>query len=274
MKRCFALTALVLALLLATACVHTTGQTQGSPSPVLDAIAGRGVLVVGTAANMPPFNMTTKEGEIIGLEPDMARMMAEAMGVSIRFETMKFAELLSALEAGKVDMVLSNVTMTPQRNMKVAFVGPYYPSGKSFLTKSEWLATASDPAKVNSAQTRLTALEGSTSEAFAKKELPGATLLSAKGYPEAVQMILDGKADAMVADYPICVVSVLRYPNEDLIALLPPLNYEPIGVALPKGDPLLVNWVENFLNYLDGSGELEKMANRWLQDGKWLRRLP
>ncbi|MFO7598377.1 MAG: transporter substrate-binding domain-containing protein, partial [Candidatus Desulfacyla sp.] len=84
----------------------------------------------------------------------------------------------------------------------------------------------------------------------------------------------DGKADAMVADFPICVFSVFRYPGQDLVSLMPPLNYEPIGGAVHKGDPLLVNWVENFLNYLEGSGEMKRMADRWVNDGAWVKRLP
>jgi polar amino acid transport system substrate-binding protein len=240
----------------------------------MDGIAQRGALVVGTAASMPPLNMTTKDGKIIGLEPDMAKMMADEMGVKIEFKAMPFAELIPALKAGKVDMVISNMTMTGKRNMDVAFVGPYFVSGKSFLTTAAWLATAQDIQQVNSPKTRLVALNGSTSEIFVKDELPSATLLTGKDYGEMVQMVLDGKANAMVADYPICVFSVFRHPDQDLVALMPPLNYEPIGVAVRKGDPLLVNWVENFLNYLEGSGEMKRMADRWVNDGAWVKRLP
>ncbi len=276
MKRCFALLSLLMALVFAAACSHTSAQirTGAGASPVMDAIEERGTLVVGTAAGMPPFNMLTTDGEITGLEPDMARMMAEAMGVGIQFKTMSFAQLLPALEAGAVDMVLSSMTITPERNKKVAFVGPYFVSGKSFLTKANWLATAKDLAQVNSPQTRLTTLAGSTSLVFVQNELPDATLLPAKSYDDAVGMLIDGRADAMVADYPICLVSVFRYPKEDLVALMPPLNYEPIGVALPKGDPHLINWVTNYLNYLESSGELSGLKELWLTDGWWLDSLP
>jgi polar amino acid transport system substrate-binding protein len=275
MKKCFEVLSLIMALTLAAACVHTPASTQvGTASPVMDAIAKRGTLVVGTAASMPPLNMTTKDGDIIGLEPDMARIMADAMGVKLQFKAMPFSELLGSLKAGAVDMVISNVTITGKRNMDVAFVGPYFISGKSFLSKAEWVATTTDAQRLNSPNTRLTALDGSTSRLFVKKELPGATLLPAKDYTEAVQMILDGKANAMVADYPICVFSVFRYPDNDLVAVMPPLNYEPIGVAVPKGDPLLINWVENSLNYLERSGEMKRLADRWLSDGSWIKRLP
>lgn len=275
MKRCFALLSLFMALTFVAACSHTHApQNRMSASPVMDVIQQRGALVVGMAGDMPPFNMLTKDGEITGLESDMARMMAEAMGVEVQFKIMPFSHLIPALEAGSVDMLLSSVTITPERNKNVAFVGPYFVSGKSFLTKGSWLATARDMDQVNSPQTRLTTLAGSTSLVFVQNELPKATLLPAKSYDDAVAMLLEGKADAMVADFPICLVSVFRYPGKDLAALMPPLNYEPIGVAIPKGDPHLINWVSNYINYLENSGELTRLEELWLTDGWWLDSLP
>jgi polar amino acid transport system substrate-binding protein len=53
-----------------------------------------------------------------------------------------------------------------------------------------------------------------------------------------------------------------------------PFTYEPIGIAMPGGDPLLVNWVENFLSTLNGSGDMKKLAEHWFQDGSWLAELP
>ena len=59
-----------------------------------------------------------------------------------------------------------------------------------------------------------------------------------------------------------------------LITVKAPFTFEPIGIAIQEGDPLLVNWAENFLSALDGSGDLKKMAERWFQDGSWLSELP
>jgi polar amino acid transport system substrate-binding protein len=135
---------------------------------------------------------------------------------------MPFAELLPALEAGKVDMVMSSMTMLTERNLKVAFVGPYFISGKSFLTKTRTFLSVEDPSEVNSPGTTLVALEGSTSQLFVEELIPKATLVRAKDYDQAVQMVLQGKAQALVADYPICVISVFRYPGAER-----PTPYQP-----------------------------------------------
>ena len=275
MKKAKVIIMLILALVLVSACVHTKQRSVTEQAPtVLDRISQRGVLVVGTAASMPPFNMTTKEEDVIGLEPDMAKLMAEEMGVKLRFEVMAFSELLPALEAGKVDLILSQMTVTGKRNMKVAFVGPYFISGKSFVTKIKWIASVKDASQVDSPKTTMVALKGSTSQTFVEKDVPKAKLVLAKDYDEAVDMVLKGKADAMVADYPICVLTVLRNPGEGLISVITPLNYEPIGIALPGKDPLVVNWMENFLTTLEESGGLDLLKERWFTDGSWLKKLP
>ena len=265
---------LVLALTLFFALNTIAAENIKQPlAPVIDRILKKGELAVGTAGTMPPLNMTTKNGEIIGLEAELAGAIAASMGVKLRMEAMPFSELLGALEAGKIDMILSGMTMTPGRNLKVAFVGPYYISGKAFLTKNKKIASAQHTSDIDSPNNTLVALKGSTSQHFVEGLLPNAKLVTAKDYDEAVKMVLEDKATAMVADYPICVVSVFRYPDKGLASVVTPFTYEPIGIALPPNDPLLVNWMQNFLNTLEDSGELEKLKDHWLKPGPWVKEL-
>jgi polar amino acid transport system substrate-binding protein len=65
-----------------------------------------------------------------------------------------------------------------------------------------------------------------------------------------------------------------RYPNEGLVSTTKLLTYEPIGIAIPAGDSLLINWLENFLKALKGSGALKAIKETWSQDTSWLSRLP
>lgn len=275
MKKAGILIALLLALTLVPGCVTTKGEgTPAQPVATLDRIAQSGQLVVGTAGSMPPMNMTTEGGEVIGLEPDIANRMAAEMGVKAAFKTMPFADLLPALEAGKVDMVMSCMTITGKRNMKVAFVGPYFISGKTFLTTEKWAAAAKEPEEVNSPSTKLTALRGSTSQEFVEKGFPKATLFLGKDYGESVTMVIEGKADAMIADYPICLLSVIRNPDHNLISVVPPFTYEPIGIAIQKDNTLLANWLENFLSAMAGSGDLKDLQEKWFEGGSWIDKLP
>ncbi len=267
----WALFLLVAAVVISACSPHNLGTyVLTSPSPVLDRIQQRGELVVGTAAGMPPLNMTARNGTIIGLEVDLAQELAAAMDVVLRLEPMAFEDLLPSLEAGKVDLVISGMTMTTYRNRRVAFAGPYFVSGKGLLTRKATLAGIKDPAAVDVATIRLTALAGSTSADFIRTAAPRAQFVPARDYDEAVDMVIGGRADAMVADQPICLVSVARYPGQGLLAIVAPLTYEPIGIALPANDTLFINLVDNFLTALHDSGTLERLKNRWFQQDDWL----
>ncbi len=99
MKFAKVLLVMILTLIFFTGCAQMKQGTSGtSASPVLDRIQARGELVVGTMGNMPPLNMTAKDGEIFGLEPDLARLLAKAMDVKVKFVTKPFNELLPALQ--------------------------------------------------------------------------------------------------------------------------------------------------------------------------------
>jgi polar amino acid transport system substrate-binding protein len=266
--------ATILALIFFTGCAQMQQSTSGpSASPVLDRIQKRGELVVGTMGNMPPLSMTSKDGEIFGLEPDLAGMLAKAMDVKVKFVTKQFNELLPALQTGEVDMVLSGMTITPERNRKVAFIGPYFISGKAFLTKIKTIAYADEAKDANNPNTKMVALKGSTSQAFAEEYLDKTTLFTTGTYDEAVDMVLQEKVHAMIADYPICIVSVFRYPEAGLLSVVTQLTYEPIGIAIPANDPLLMNWTRNMLNNIEGSGTLDELKLKWFAEGDWMNKL-
>jgi polar amino acid transport system substrate-binding protein len=268
------LPALLALLVFVGGCAPTSNLVAAEQtSTTLQGILSKGELVVGTAGSMPPLNMTDKEGKVIGFEIDMATIMAQTMGVNLKVETMPFADLLPALEAGKVDMVLSGMTITPERNLRVAFIGPYIISGKCFLSKAETIAKAEEASDINTPDTRLAALAGSTSEKFVKTLISKATLTTVKDYDEGVALVLNDKVNAMVADFPLCAVSLVRYPDAGLVSGFSLLTYEPLGIALPGNDPLLLNWVTNFLGRMEGTGTLELMKDRWIEDASWIEQL-
>jgi polar amino acid transport system substrate-binding protein len=264
--------AIVLALVTGYATIGAAADV-GRVAPVLDRILAKKELVVGTAGSMPPLNMTTKDGKIIGIEPDLAAAIAGALNVKLTLKPIAFPNLLAALEAGEVDLVLSSMTITPERNTRVAFAGPYFESGKSVLTSVDSLSKAGSTGQLNVPEATVVALKGSTSQIFVERLMPKANLLLTDDYDQAVAMILERKALAMVADYPICQVSAFRYRDKGLITLEKPLSYEPIGVALPPNDPLLLNLLQNVINGLETSGELKALSKSWFNNTSWLEKI-
>ena len=260
-------------LILAITAILTISFTTAAPAGTsLNRILQKGELVVGITGTQPPLNATAKDGKIIGFDADIAESIAMNMGVQVKFSKMPFAELLPALEAGKVDMVLSSMTMTLTRNLKVAFVGPYYISGKGILTKAKTIGALQKPEGLNKAEFKIAALKGSTSQKFAEATAPKAALVKTNSYDEAVEMLFQDQIDALIADYPFCAFAAFRYEDKGLIAGHSKLTFEPLGIAVSE-DTLLINWLRNFLIALEGSGQLKAMNQRWFNDGSWIKEL-
>ena len=266
------LSASIVALTLLAAAV--TPVIAAESAPVLNRIVNSGQLRVGMSGGQPPFSVKSKDGSLIGFEVDLANMLAGAMDVELEIVEKPFGELLDALTNGEVDVVMSGMTMTPRRNLKAAFVGPYLVSGKSILTKDQTLADIEEAGEIDRASVTLVALENSTSQRFVEKFLSKAQLTTVKDYDAGVQMVLDDKAMAMVADFPICALSTLRHGDKGLVSLAEPLTIEPIGIAIAPGDSLLLNMIENYLGALEVVGLIEQLEKKWFEDGSWLINLP
>ena len=251
-------------LILLLLCVTAAQALAGADDSALARIQERGQLILGTSGNMPTMSQVDASGKVTGFDIDIARIMADAMGVRLVPKVLPFGELIPALEAGEVDVVISNMTITPQRNLRVAFVGPYMTSGKCIVTRSEALAKAKESPDLNTAATRIAALDGSTSERFAKELFPKATVVTVDDYKAAADLVKADKVTGMLTDYPICVATLKSNPDAGFVSLFSLLTYEPIGIALPAGDAQFINWAQNFLSRLDGTDTLKGLATQWL----------
>lgn len=249
-------------------------SAQPAAAPVLDRVVRSGELRVATSGRQPPYSATSRSGQLMGFDVELARLLGEALGVDITFVTKPFPALLDTLTTGEADVVISGVAITPERNLRVAFAGPYLLSGTSVLTRSPTLAAARTLAELDRSQVRITTLENSTSEAFVRRFLPATRLTTTRDYDAAVKMLLDDEADALLADEPACQLLLARFPDEGLALVDWQLNLEPIGIAVAPGDPLLLNLLENYLNALETKGTLQALRERWLEDRSWLTDLP
>ena len=273
--------ALIGALLATASCATTQRETAAPPpaptpvavSPVIDRILQRGELRVGTTGTQPPLTATTKSGTIIGFDADLAAAFAKDMNVKLTLVPLQFSDLLAKLEAGDVDMVLSGLTMTPQRNLHVAFVGPYLVSGMSILTREKTLARLRRAEEIDTPKVTLAALRGSTAEKFAQETVPKAKLVLVNTLDDGVALVRKGKVDALLADHPFCVVTVYRYRDDHFATLETPFTFEPLGIALPPNDPLLMNWAQNALADLDDSGVLLDTMYKWFEEDAWVEQL-
>jgi polar amino acid transport system substrate-binding protein len=195
------------------------------------------------------------------------------MGAEARFLRFEFDQLLDALDAGEVDVVMSGMTITPKRVQRFTFVGPYFTSGKTLLTRSMELAAIEIPEDLDRSELRIAALRGSTSEEFARSSLPNVELVLTAGLNEAVGKVVNGDVDGLIADRETCFFAVLRYPGEGLIAAEATFTLEPMGIAVPRDQPQLANLLRTYFTALSDTGALERAKAFWFEDPSWVKSL-
>lgn len=237
-------------------------------APVISRILKSGKLVVGTTGDMPLMSEKLVSGELVGFDIDMAKAMAETMGVKLELRTMPFDHLIPALEQGMVDIVLSNMTMTINRNMRIAFAGPYFVSGKCLVTREQEIAQADEPEDLKAANAKIAVIKGTTSEDFVKELLPLAKRMPVDNIDTGINIVASGKANAFLTDFPICLSIMKRYPDSGFQSVVSLLTYEPIGIALPANDPLLINLAENFINRAENVGLIQNLGLKWFGQAK------
>ena len=259
---------LVLFCLLAIMSIHV--QAGDSLQRIIDFKT----LKVGMSGNQPPLTMIDKSGAPMGFDVDLAMALAVAMQVKLDIRVMPFGDLMDALEKDEVDMVISGLSITPERTENISFVGPYMMSGKSILTKRSTLGAASNTDAFDKEDVKLLALENSTSATFVRNSAPKATLTEVVSYNQGVQMLMEDKADALVADMPMCILTVLRFPDAGFTTLEQPLTVEPIGIGISKDDLQFQNLVDNYLDAYEKTGLLNKLRKKWFEDSTWVSRLP
>jgi len=221
-----------------------------------------------------PLNAKNRSGEMIGLEVDLAKFLGESLGVDVEFVMRPFPELLSALKRSEVDIVMSGMSITAERSLEAVFVGPYMMSGKSILTNSPALASATKAQELNRANLTVAALRNSTSQSFIEKRLPEAKLVTVENYDAAIELVIQDEIDLLVADMPACVFAVLRHPDDDLLTLAAPLTVEPIGIAVPSSELPLQMLLDSYLSAFSDAGLLEMLQVEWLEKDHWLSELP
>jgi polar amino acid transport system substrate-binding protein len=242
----------------------------------LNQILERGELRVGMEPGYIPFEMKDKKGRIIGYDVDIAKNMAKAMGVKLKLVPTAWDAIIAGLLTNKYDIVMSGMTITQQRNLKVNFADPYVIVGQTILLNKSLqgiIKTAKD--LDNEKYTVVTKL-GVTGEVATRKFFKKAKILTFETESDAISEVLNGKADAMVYDQPYNVVFMAGKGKGKLIHLDTPLTYEPLGWAIRKGDPDFMNWLNNYLKQIKGDKVLdfyEKTNKKWLQNSSWLKRI-
>ncbi|MDD3840316.1 MAG: basic amino acid ABC transporter substrate-binding protein [Clostridia bacterium] len=236
----------------------------GSDKSVVDKAKEKGKIVMGTSADFEPFEYIEidegKDGEIVGFDVDIAKAIAEKIGVELEIKDMDFGGLISALSSGKLDFVAAGMTADDERRKSVDFSDPYYEAYQVIIkSKGNEEIMSKDDLKDKVIGVQL----GTTGDEVASEEEIGAK--EVKRFDKATAAILalnNGKIDAVVLDQAVAEANVAQ--NEDSLELLDePLSEEVYSLAAPKGDEKLVEIMNQVLNELKESGEYDQLLKKY-----------
>jgi polar amino acid transport system substrate-binding protein len=250
----------------AVALIHGSLVQAGA----LDDAVRRGVLKVGTTPTYVPFEMTDKQGRIVGFEVDLLQAMSRALGVELELVAVPYTELLSGLMARKFDLIGSGMTVTQERNLKLNFSDSFIVVGQTVLLHPRLAGKVASIEDLDEAGYRIATTEGTTAEAAAQRFLGAARLSSFATPEEGVRQVVIGAADAFIHDAPYNLIAMTRPENQALLVLEQPFTYEPLAFGLKKGDYDSLNWINHFLNQVAQDGTYDRLYDKWFKDTDWM----
>jgi polar amino acid transport system substrate-binding protein len=201
----------------------------------------------------------------------MAKEMAKAMGVKFVPVNTAWDGIIPSLITDKFDIIMSGMTVTQERNLKINFANPYIIVGQTILINKKHEGKIKSYKDLNNSKYIVTSKLGTTGEQAVKRLIPKCTYKSFETEPEAALEVVNGKADAFVYDLPYCVVFMAQQGAGKLVFLDKPFTFEPLAWAIKKGDPDFMNWLNNFLNQIKNDGRYDRIYNKWIKSTGWIK---
>lgn len=222
-------------------------------------------LRVGMELAYPPFETIGPDGQPTGISVELARGLADRLGRPLVIENISFPGLIPSLKSGKIDLIISSLTATPERAKAVAFSEPYLSAGLTMLVPAA--STARGLGDLDQPDRTIVVRQGTTGEAFARAQVRKARLVTLEKESACVLEVTQGKADAFIYDQMSVYQNAKRNP-ETTRAMLNPLQKESWAVALRQGDEELRAQVNAFLRDFRASGGFDRLAEKYLTEEK------
>lgn len=241
----------------ATACSSNKDKSDGGSG-------GGKTITVGIKFDQPGLGLKEPDGTYSGFDVDVAKYVAKQLGYGendIEWKETQSADRETALQRGDVDMIVASYSITPERQQKVAFAGPYLLAHQDLLTRTD--TTITKGTDLNGK--KLCSVAGSTpAQNVHDKLAPKAQLKEYGGYSECINALSSGAVDALTTDDSILAgyASQKQYKGKFKLAGLK-LSNENYGIGVKKGDTKMVDQINDALKKMvsDGSWEKAVQAN-------------
>lgn len=223
-------------------------------------------LRVGISPNYPPV-VFMKDGELAGIEPELARQLGKQTGRRISYEIIPFDRLISALQEGRIDLVMAGMSVTPDRQKLVSFTDSYMKIGQMLLIREKDVRRFPHALFDQAAGVRVGVERGTTGEQFAIKTFTWGGLTHFDTTDAAVRALEQGGIDCFVHDAPTVwrFSADLATQRPGLIGLFEPLTDEPLAWAVRTNDRALLEQLNRELAIMKQNGTLQEILNRWVR---------
>lgn len=238
------------------------GKKEPQSEDTLSLINQRGYIIVGVKTDTPPFGFLDKNGNNIGFDTDLAKLIAKKLfgdETKVKFVPVNASNRIMKLSAEEVDMIIATMSVTPQRKVIMDFSVPYHTAGQAMLVKKDSKIISLN--ELNGKKAII--VYGSTVEKSLRSNIPNITVIGYKTYPEAFNALKAGKADAMISDDTILMGFAM---NDNSVKILPKrYSKEPYAIAFRKGieSEKLREVVDSVLKEALHKGTIRRLKSEW-----------
>jgi polar amino acid transport system substrate-binding protein len=234
------------------------GNAQSAAAAASEPGEGK-TLIMGTSPDYAPYeDIDAKNGgEIVGLDIDIAKAIAAKLGYKLKIEPMDFNGLIAALQTGRVDFVMSAMSVTEERKKNVDFSNSYYAARNTIVSKKSSPYHSLEELEGKKVGVQL----GSTQEAVVAG-LKKAEIKKLNRVPDLIQEIKSNRIDAAIIEDAIALDYTENNPDLSFTMLPSQKGDEGYAIAFPKGSPLTASF-NQALAELDASGEKQAIIEKW-----------
>jgi len=255
---------------LALAGVMSLGMTLpavAQDESVIETIKKRGVIKIGLSVFVP-WSMRDKNGDLVGFELDVGQRLADDMGVEAEFIPTSWDGIIPALVAGNFDVIISGMTVTPQRNLTVNFSTPYAYSGMTILSNTA-MTEGMSLEDYNDESITFSARRGATPANVIAEMFPKAELLLFDDDGASTQEVLNGNAHATMASEPGPSDDARRNPETLSVPFDQAFEAGGEGFAMRKGDSDALAFFNSWITWRTNTGWLKERHDYWFRGDEW-----
>ncbi|WP_234728520.1 ABC transporter permease subunit [Staphylococcus aureus] len=250
---------LVLGLLISSAMVYINPTAHAEQDQTWEKIKERGELRVGLSADYAPMEFEhTVNGktEYAGVDIDLAKKIAKDNNLKLKIVNMSFDSLLGALKTGKIDIIISGMTSTPERKKQVDFSDSYMMTKNIMLVKKDKVNEYKDIKDFNNK--KVGAQKGTEQEKIAQTEIENASITSLSRLPDVILALKSGKVEGAVVEKPVAEAYLKQNPKLGISNVKFNEEEKDTVIAVPKDSPKLLSQINKTIKEVKDKGLIDK----------------